>query len=341
MPLFSQRRTVAVRRAHFSTILLGIVLCLLLTPSLWAQSRAPALSQLLNTVVGGGQSGEGLSASVRIGLSYVDDETNSGDYRLEDFDSRIGWQGSSLVSAGINADGYIELGVRQEPEDEFGLAVRELWAGLSGPWGALRLGNQYSTFYELVSSPTDVAVWGSCWTQLECERKSQVIKYTSPAAPLVLGFSLVSTAEDIGNDAVDQFEYGLGYQAGNFYLGLAGSGFAEEAQFSGGNLFGAVITFGFSGGALSLGYQQTDAEAALDTEFDGDLTNLTVSLTYGSNYVIYNQGEIGDANPTWLTVGARYTMASGSSLFYEYQQVDSDSGDDEENFIRAGLIVDW
>lgn len=278
---------------------------------------------------------------MRIGLSYVDDASNSGDYRLEDFDSRIGWQGTSVVGAGLNADGYIELGVRQEPEDEFELVVRELWAGLSGPWGSLRLGNQYSTFYEMVSATTDVAVWGSCWTQLECERKSQVIKYRSPAAPMVLGFSLVTTADDIGNDAVDQFEYGLGYQAGNFYFGLAGSGFAEEAQFSGGNLFGAVITFGFSGGTLSLGYQQTDAEVALQTEFDGDLTNLTVSLTYGSNYVIYNQGEIDQAKPTWLTIGAKYTMAAGSSLFYEYQQVDADNGSDEENYIRAGLSFDW
>ena len=122
------------------------LLCLLSSQETHAQARAPVLSQLINGITGSGESGEGLNASVRIGLSYVDDASNSGDYRLEDFDSHIGYQGTAILSAGLSADGYIELGVREEPEDEFGLMIRQLWAGLSGPWGLLRLGEQYSTF---------------------------------------------------------------------------------------------------------------------------------------------------------------------------------------------------
>lgn len=326
---------------------LGFVAILyLLTPPVLAQSsgdglrsQLPTLNQLINRSSAGESSEQGLSASVRIGLTYADIATNSGDYRLEDFDSHIGWQGKASLSAGLNADGYIELGVRPERLDSFELGVRELWGGLSGPWGLLRAGTQHSTFYEMISSATDVAVWGSCWTQFECSRKSQVIKFRSPPAPLVFGLSAVARTDNGESEVADQFEYGFGYQAGSFYFGFAGSVLGDEGGLSGGNLLGVVLTFGFSGGSLTFAYQQTDAEVFADP--GDEVTHLTLSLVYGSTYMIYNQTGIDSREPVWITLGSRQNLGSGASLFYEYQQVDLDDEFDEDLYLRAGIQFDW
>ncbi len=340
------RRTISGSAERSTAVLVFFTLLCIHSPQLLAQSNGgglrsqiPTLDQLINRGTNADTREQGLSASLRIGLSYVDNAGNSGDYRLEDFDSHIGWGGRAALSAGLNADGKIELGVRPERLDSFELGVRELWAGLSGPWGLIRAGRQHATFYEMISSATDVAVWGSCWTQFECSRKSQVIKYRSPPAPLVFGFSVVARTDDGDEEEADQFEYGLGYQAGSFYFGIAGSQTGDEGDLSGGNLLGAVLTFGFSGGSLTFGYQQTDAEQLVAP--GEEVTHLTLSLVYGVTYLIYNQTEIEGREPVWFTLGARQGLGSGASLFYEYQQFDLDEGEDEDLYLRAGIQFDW
>ena len=303
------------------------------------RSQLPTLNQLINGGNNAASTEQGLNASVRIGLTYADIDSNDGDFRLEDFDSHIGWRGTTSLSAGLNADGYIELGVRPEQFDSFELRIRELWGGLSGSFGLLRAGTQHGTFYELISSATDVAVWGSCWTQFECSRQSEVIKYRSPPAPFVFGLSVVAQADDGEDEAADRFEYGIGYQSGSLYFGIAGSQTGDEDELSGGTLLGAVLTFGFSGGSITLGYQQTDAEVFVGDA--GEITHLTLSLVYGASYLIYNQTETDTNEPSWFTLGGRQSLGSGASLFYEYQQVDSDDGIDEDLFLRAGIQVDW
>lgn len=321
---------------------LWLIAIVCLPTQLLAQStggRLPTLDQLITGGSNAAGTEQGLNASVRVGLTYADIGSNDGDFRLEDFDSHIGWRGRTSLSAGLNADGFIELGVRPERTDSFELRIRELWGGLSGSFGLLRAGTQHGTFYELISSATDVAVWGSCWTQFECSRKSEVIKYRSPPAPFVFGLSVVARADNGEGEVADQFEYGFGYQSGSLYFGFAGSQTGDQGELSGGNLLGAVLTFGFSGGSLTLGYQQTDAEVLVGNA--GEVTNLTLSLVFGTTYLIYNQTGTDTNEPVYFTLGARQSIGSGASLFYEYQQVDLDDGIDEDLFLRAGVQVDW
>ena len=137
-----------------------------------------------------------LTASLRLGIARTDDVDNSGDFSLEDYESRIGWRAQTPLAAGLAADGYVEIGLESANsefnEGDVALNLRQLWAGVSGAFGSLRLGRQYDSFYEYISAPTDIAEFGSCWTQLFCDRQSRVIKFTTPDAPLVIGVSLVA-----------------------------------------------------------------------------------------------------------------------------------------------------
>jgi len=308
-----------------------------------ATPQAPRLNQLINASNDNSGPSQTLSASLRLGLAYVDDRGNSGDYRLRDFGSRLGWRGKAPLAGGLVADGYVELGFSDTSglTDSVSVTSRQLWAGLSGPWGLLRAGRQHSTFYDTVSAATDIAAFGSCWSQFGCSRASRVLKYQTAPAPVVLGVSLVANPDDDGNDALDQFEYALGYKSSSFYLGLAGSRVADEGGLSGGNLLGAVLTLSLGGGTVSFAYQQTDAESLVGEPLNDDVTHLTLGLTYGGSYLIANKSEAGATEPLWLTVGIKQGLGNSASLFYEYQRVDPDDGEDEDVYFRTGFRYDF
>ena len=299
-----------------------------------------------------------LTASLRLGIARTDDVDNSGDFSLEDYESRIGWRAQTPLAAGLAADGYVEIGLESANsefnEGDVALNLRQLWAGVSGAFGSLRLGRQYDSFYEYISAPTDIAEFGSCWTQLFCDRQSRVIKFTTPDAPLVVGVSLVASPDDAGNDAADQIQYGFSYRSGSLYFGFAGARVADEGTADEGNVFGLAFSFGFGGGSIAISYQDADEGVALSTGMPfsssavestpgglPETTNLTLGLKYGPGYLIVNRGEAGNAEPEWLTLGASHSLGQTSALFYELQSVDRDDGTDEDNFLRLGFRYDF
>ncbi len=289
-----------------------------------------------------------LSASVRIGLGYSDTENNSGDYAIEDFESRLRWQGSTDLAAGLQANGYIELGLDSEDNTEGSSGIdqtRQLWAGLSGLWGSLRAGAQYGTFYDMVSVHTDLAWVGSCWTQFECDEETRVLKYQTPPSPLVLSVSATATPDDEGSDPADQIEYGFTYQSSGLTFAMAATNYAEEGEFDGGMVVGVVLKTTADQLGLTIAYQQSDRSVAAAIgnapSATDDVTHLTLGVNYRQSYFIYNMTDTGNSEPSWYTLGATQVLGDAASFFYEYQVVDFDDQRDEDVFFRAGLIYDW
>ena len=348
------------RFCRYLLVILATVIALVGVTPLQAQSGSlPTLRQLQRQ---GNSSLPALSyaltASLRLGIARTDDIDNSGDFSLEDYESRIGWRAQTPLAAGIAADGYVEIGLESANsdfnEDDVALNLRQLWAGVSGAFGSLRLGRQYDSFYEYISAPTDSAEFGSCWTQLFCSRQSRVIKFTTPDAPLVIGVSLVASPDDAGNDAADQIQFGFSYRSGSLYFGFAGARVADEGAADEGNVFGLAFSFGFGDGSIAISYQDADDGVALPTGMPfssaavestpgglPETTNLTLAFRYGPGYFIANRGEMGNTEPEWITFGASHNLGQTSALFYELQQVDRDDGTDEDNFLRLGFRYDF
>jgi len=348
------------RLCRYLLVVLASIVTLTGTAPLLAQSgNLPTLNQLQRQ---GNSSLPALSyaltASLRLGIGRTDDLDNSGDFSLEDYESRIGWRAQTPLSAGIAADGYVEIGLESANsefnEGDVALNLRQIWAGISGAFGSLRLGRQYDSFYEYISAPTDVAEVGSCWTQLFCGRQSRVIKFATPDAPLVLGVSLVASPDDAGNDATDQIQYGFSYRSGSLFFGFAGARVADEGAADGGNVFGLALSFALGDGSFAISYQDADEGVALSSgmpfssaavEFSPggvpETTHLTFALRYGPGYLVVNRGEVGSAEPDWITLGASHSLGQTSALFYELQRVDRDDGTDEDNFLRLGFRYDF
>ena len=294
-----------------------------------------------------------LNASIRIGLVGVDEDGSDLDFSVSNFGSRLRWGGETELDNGLNGIGYLEFGVNPDENDRGNSGVdrtRQAWIGLSGDFGAVKIGAQYAAFYDMISSHTDIAYWGSCWTQEECARQTRVLKYEGESGSLSYAASFTGAPNDdesngAGDAFADEIEGGVNVDLGNFTLGLAATFQADEefvgedgldVDDDGGLLLGAVAKGSFGDSAtLALGLQLADEDFVDGTE---DLTNVTLAGTYGSAYVVANVGDDGDNSPYFATLGYASSLDPASVLYYEAQIVDSDSVDEFGEDVDATLI---
>lgn len=280
-------------------------------------------------------------ASIRIGASFVDNEAVNSDFSLRNFGSRILWSGEKDLDIGLTGIALLEFGFNPDSGNA-GISgidqTRKAWVGLKNELHSMKIGTQYSSFYDMVSGHTDIAWWGSCWTQFECGRETNVLKYTGKTDNLVFSASLQAFPEDEGNDIADQFELGVNYTINNILFGIAASVHADNGVDNGGNLIGGVIALKTETAGLGLGVQFADEDFA---DLEDDFANVTVTASFGNSYALFNRGYGDRNNPQYLTVGYTLNLDPSALMYFEYQFVDDDTPADEENLLRAVLKYDF
>lgn len=282
-----------------------------------------------------------LTASVRIGATFVDNETVDSDFSLQNFGSRIKWSGEKDFDNGLTGIGYLEFGFNPDNNSRGSSGVdrtRHAWAGLKGGFGSVKVGAQYAAFYDMVSGHTDIAWWGSCWTQFECSRETRVLKYNGSSGDLSYAASLQADPQDEGNDAGDQIELGFNYKISGMTLGLATSIHADDGADEGGVLIGAVVKGKAGPVNLGLTFQLADEDFA---DSNDDFTNITLSGSFGGAYAVYNRGDSGTNNPQFGTLGYTLNIGEGTLMYFEYQFIDDDTPADEETILRATYKYDF
>ena len=283
-----------------------------------------------------------LTASIRIGATFVDNETTDSDFSISNFGSRIKWSGKQEYDNGLTGIGYIELGINPDQNSRGNSGAdrtRHLWAGLAGDFGKVKVGAQYAAFYDLVSGHTDIAWWGSCWTQFECARETRVLKYSGSTGAFNYSASLQGNNNDDGNDPADELEFGFNYNAGPVLVGLATSIRADEGEDEGGTLVGAIAKGSVGPVGLALGLQFADSDFAFAND---DVSNTTVSATLGSFYTVLNVTDDGSSSdPFFGTLGYTLGLGDDSLMYFEYQVIDDGTEADSETIIRATYKYDF
>lgn len=284
-----------------------------------------------------------LTGSIRIGLAYEDSETNSSDFSINNFASRLILQGDRKLDHGLTGVGYIELGLDADDNEEGNSGAdqtRQLWAGVSADWGSVKIGSQYAAFYDLISVNTDIAWWGSCWTQLECGRDTRVLKYNGAAGPVsyAASYSARTDSEEQERGLKDELELGINYSLGNLVLGLAGSIQSDAGENNGGQLFGVMLAGEIGPVGLAFTYQLADEDFAAAED---DVSNTTVAATLGEAYFVYNLSDDGDQNPQYATLGYALNLDAASLVYFEAQIIDDDTAADTDNRLRAVYKFDF
>lgn len=286
-----------------------------------------------------------LVGSIRIGATYEDRADNDGEFFIRNFGSRLIWTGSNNITDSLEGIARIELGLNPD-ENARGNSgadrTRQLWAGVKGDFGTVKIGAQYAAFYDMVQSNTDIAWWGSCWTQLECSRETRVLKYNGSAGDLSYAAS-VEARSDEDEAALDEFEFGVNYGFGSVTVGAAASIHADAIAADGtddpgGTLIGLLAKGDIGPASVAVTFQTGDEDFANSAD---DVSNLTIAASAGNFYGLYNQGDSGDTSPFFATLGYTLNLGDSALMYFEAQTVDNDDDDDATIIGRATFKYDF
>jgi predicted porin len=272
----------------------------------------------------------------------VDNDTTDNDLALQNFGSRLIWSGDKDLGNGLTGVARLEFGINPDNNSRGTSGIdrtRQLWAGVQGGFGTVKVGAQYAAFYDQISSNTDIAWWGSCWTQEECGRETQVLKYSGATGDLSYAASISAQANDVDNDALDQIEFGVNYAINDYTVGLGVSSQADDGADDGGTLIGLLASGPVGPVNLALTIQMADQEFANAVD---DVNHITVAGSMGDFYAIINQQDNGSAgnDPFYATLGYSKSIGDGALMYFEYQTIDNDTAADAETIVRATFKFD-
>jgi len=299
-------------------------------------------------------------ASVRIGATYEDRADNDGELFIRNFGSRLIWTGSKEVKEGLTGIARLEFGINPDDNSRGNSGVdrtRQLWAGLEGDFGTVKVGAQYAAFYDMVQGNTDIAWWGSCWTQFECSRETRVLKYSGSNDDGLSYSASIESSSDVDDDVeiFDELEGGVNFAVGDLTVGGAIAIHADNENDDGGVLLGGVVKGDFGPATAAVTLQIADEDFANTPELQDDgsfidpitdtFVNLTFAGTYEDFYLVANLGRSQNAaeetiNPFFATLGYTLNLGEGALMYFEAQAIDGDNGGDTDFIGRATYKLD-
>lgn len=305
---------------------------------------------------------EGITPYARVNnaIDVVDDgDGNTVD--VSGVSSRFGFKGTGDIGNGLTAFGRYEFSTTTDKEQNNVNDLRLGFVGLSGGFGSVAIGNQWSAYFNSVGtfiSPTYSlgyylysSVTGGPF------RTSNTIKYSNSFGPvsLELDARLNESGED--NDVAEKLNgdgFGIGVTINptdNITLALAAD--SEENNNVTDEDTGAISTvedtdrFGVAGKVsfgnvgVALGYQKWEQGAA-----ERDLIQLYVDVAIGEkNTLLLGVGQAtvtnpgaAETEPTMAFLGFYHNMGGGLKLYIEATSVDEDvsNSDQFDDFIDGG-----
>lgn len=273
--------------------------------------------------------------SFRMGVQYTDpdgievEDVNSpgdiqtlfddGFWDVTNQSSRWGVRGSEDLGNGLSAIYQMETQVRADVHDGSDFSGRLAWVGLKGGFGAVKLGAQWSPYYN-VTGRTDVfnAVWfNSAMYPSGTFRRNNALVYETPdSIGLFKGEAMVNMDGEAGKDSVDEYNLGA-----NFNIGPAGLGVAYlDNRVSDQDQWAVTAGVDFAGFNIAALYEDVDEV--------GDAWSGLVQYRFGNNIVRGGFGSFSgdnslDDRDTWA-LGFQHNLSSRTRVWAEYQDVDGD-----------------
>jgi len=277
--------------------------------------------------------------------------------------SRFGLKGSSDLENGMTVSGRYEFATDTVVE---GTGVRDTrlgWVDIAGDWGSVRIGNQWSAFFNAVGtyiSPTFTLGFylGSSAGTLPL-RTSNTIKYSNTAGPVTfqidsrINASVTDNIEkNIGIDRGEDFD-GLGIGVSFAATDAVTLGFAIDSEFAGGvnpvtgaeqddiDRIGVGGSFAWADSRVDFAWYSIDTGNnlgfAIPIPRDDDTVGVYYHGVWGMNklsvgYLVSEAGE--NVDLTQLFIGFYHKMGGGFQTYVESAFVDADN---TENFIAGDL----
>ena len=271
---------------------------------------------------------------------------------ISNVSSRFGIKASSDLGNGMTASARYEFATVTDKEQNNVADLRIGTVGISGGFGSITVGNQWSAFYDIVGTHIDPTYTLGYYMYSSFVggpyRASNTIKYSNSFGPVYLELDVRLNDSDETNADAEKLNgngVGLGVSfAATDNLTLAAAFDAEDASDADGtsdtDRTGVAAKWAQGGWYAILGWQETDIDGG-DTIDNasiyggtsiGDSTNLMLGYQSASSDVK------GDADQ--LILGVYHNMGGGLKLYYEGTSVSYDNSGDVDVHL-LGMRIDF
>jgi predicted porin len=283
----------------------------------------------------------------------VDVAGGSTDVDVSNIASRFGLKGSADVGNGMTAHGRLEFSVGADREQPGVGDIRIGTVGLSGAFGSITVGNQYSSYSTLVGTHFDplYTLGYFLYSQIGAPyRASNTIKYANSFGPVSLGVDLRLNDSEETQAVAEGPPGGIGANGNGFGISasfaasdnitIAAGYDAEEAtdtQIAAGaddqSLFGIAMQASFGGFWGSIGWQGVD-DGLRGPGATSEMVQLFVGTDLGektSALIGYGQSELDNGTgaptvePETFNLGIYHSLGGGMKLYYEGVIYDADN----------------
>ena len=278
--------------------------------------------------------------SFRLGYtsSKINDSKNKHDIQSQS--SRIGVIGSHDISSGLKGSFRGEWGLGNNGEIDGG--VRIGYVGIAGNFGQLRVGQDWTPFYNLVGEKIDNFTYTSPQAYLGAARLSNMVQYTNQLAGLQVAVMTQIDSASASN-TIDRWQIATGGSIGMFNVGFAYDIVNAVSEADKKTTTGISVSFDpIDNLYLAFAYYNVDTGTTNSDQSAYDLvSSLGVSSMLGqggSLLVGYGQTSndaINDITTYALGVRKQY---DDYRLYVNYQNQDTDNGKigDQETLLIGG-----
>lgn len=263
-------------------------------------------------------------------ISNSDSNTN-----LETSGSRFGIKISSEIGNGMTAVGRYEWGTNTD-DGGGGLSTRVAYAGLSGGFGTVTVGNQWATYYNTIGahmSPT----WYIGLRPIGIQsRTANSILYTNSLGPVSLSLDVRSDDSEDGIGNGGAFGFSATPMEG-VTLGVA-----HDSTEDGDDITGVMASTSLGSIGVTLAHEQVDDGMGENDESTSVHMSLSASdsLSLLVGYGTIDEGD-SNASPNTFMAGAYYALGGGLHLKAEYGSLDEDDGSDRTSRTVLGIRLEF
>lgn len=249
--------------------------------------------------------------------------------------TRLGFRGTEDLGGGLAANFVLETGISADTGgfNQGGLAFgRQSYVGLSGNFGTVKLGRQYSPLFQAVDSidPFGTGLAGASTNiMIGQTRMNNAMNYSTPemggfSAQAAYGFGEV--AGDTAKSRALGFSVGYANGPAKAVLAYHNTNNAADTNTTKNTILGGSFNFGVATAYLAFAANKDDTAV-----YDNRDALIGVSAPFGAStllasYIRHDDRTVANKDANQVAVGYAYAMSKRTNFYTSYAHISNDNG---------------